>query len=237
MQRPQRPLDRAAFLGCTAAALAGFAAACAAGPADAASPAATSVPPGDALARLAAGNQRFVSGDLQNRSNIDERRTALAGGQAPYATVLTCSDARTPPELIFDETVGDLFVIRIAGNYVTDDGLGTMEYGYEKLGSHLLLVLGHGSCGAVTATYDSLKTGKPLPPHLSAISHAVGPGIEAVVRRNGSIDEAIEANVRAQVAAAGAGSPVLGSGVSDRTLRIVGGIYDLASGAVTLLQD
>jgi carbonic anhydrase len=228
MQPRSIRFGRAAFLCGTASLLV-------TGIARAAAPAGPGVSPADALARLAAGNKRFVSGDLQNRSNVDERRTALVGGQAPYATVLTCSDARTPPELLFDENVGDLFVIRLAGNYVTDDGLGTMEYGYEKLGSHLLFVLGHGSCGAVTATYESLKSGKALPPHLSAISHAIGPAIEAVVRRNGSIDEAIEANVRAQVAAAGANSSVLGGGVADRTLLIAGGIYDLATGAVNVL--
>ena len=95
-------------------------------------------------------------------SNIDERRIALAGGQAPYATILTCSDSRTPPELIFDENIGDLFVVRIAGNYVTVDTLATMEYGFGNLGSNLLLVMGHANCGAVKATYDSIKTKTPL---------------------------------------------------------------------------
>ena len=205
-------------------------------PAYGAEPAGTGVPADAAVARLAAGNRRFVSGALENRSNLDERRTALAGGQSPYATVLTCSDSRTPPELIFDENVGDLFVIRIAGNYVTDDGLGTMEYGFESLGSNLLLVLGHSNCGAVKATYDSIKTGKPLPPHLSAFSRAIGPAIESVVRQDGSLDDAIAANVRAQMSAAREGSSVLAGGVSSHKLRIAGGTYELKNGKVTILD-
>jgi carbonic anhydrase len=200
-----------------------------------AAPAGPGVLPDAALARLLAGNARFVTGELRNPSNLVERRTALAGGQSPYATVLTCSDSRTPPELLFDENVGDLFVVRIAGNYVTNDGLGTIEYGFSSLGSNLLLVLGHSNCGAVKATYESLKSGKPLPPHLDALSRAIGPAIEETVRDHGSLDEAIAANVRVQASAARARSTVLAGGVKAHKLRIVGGTYALESGKVTLL--
>lgn len=204
-------------------------------PARAAAPAGGGVSADAALARLEAGNARFVSGALINPSNVVERRVALAGGQAPYATVLTCSDSRTPPELIFDESVGDLFVVRLAGNYVTVDGLGTIEYGFGALGSNLLLVLGHSHCGAVKATYDSLKSGTPLPPHLNALSDAIGPGIADIVKAGGSLDAAIAANVRAQVAAATTRSTELASGVAAHKLRVLGGTYSLESGKVTLL--
>jgi carbonic anhydrase len=204
-------------------------------PADAAAPAGATVSAGDALERLEEGNERFVSGRLKNVSNIEERRVALAGGQSPYATILACSDSRTPPELIFDANVGELFVVRIAGNYVTDDSLGTIEYGFGNLGSNLLLVMGHASCGAVQATYDSIKTGKALPPHLNALATAIGPGIESIVRQGGSLNAAIKANVRAQVAAALSHSPVLKKGVASRTLRIVGATYNLEKGKVTIL--
>ncbi len=204
-------------------------------PADAAEPASVTVPAKAALERLKEGNERFVSGHLDNVSNLVARRVALAAGQNPWATILTCSDSRTSPELIFDANVGDLFVTRIAGNYVTDDGLGTIEYGFEHLGSNLLLVMGHSSCGAVQATYDSIKTGKPLPPHLNALVDAIGPAIESIVRQGGSLDAAVKANVRAQVSAAASRSPVLEKGVAAGTLRIVGATYNLESGKATLV--
>ncbi len=204
-------------------------------PADAAEPAGATVSAKAALERLEEGNERFVSGHLNNVSNLVERRTALAGGQSPYATILTCSDSRTPPELIFDANVGELFVVRIAGNYITDDSLGTIEYGFGSLASNLLLVMGHANCGAVQATYDSIKTGKPLPPHLNAFAQAIAPGIERIVRQGGNLNEAIKANVRAQVSAAASRSPVLEKGVASRTLRIVGAVYNLEKGKVTIL--
>jgi len=221
---------RAAFLGGAAAY-----ALSAAAPSTARAAAASGVSSADALARLEAGNARFVSGGLENPSNIVERREALAGGQSPYATVLTCSDSRLAPELLFDTHVGEVFVIRLAGNYVEDNGLGTIEYGFEHLGSNLLMILGHNNCGAVKATYDSIKSGTPLPPHLDALSRAIGPGIEAVVHNSGSLDEAVAANVHAQVIAATMKSTVLAHGVSEHKLRVVGATYALHSGKVTLV--
>jgi carbonic anhydrase len=223
-------LSRAAFLGGTAA----YAAA-ASLPGTASAAAVSAVTPAAALARLEAGNARFVSGDLHNPSNIVERREALAGGQSPFATILTCSDSRTAPELIFDVHVGELFVVRLAGNYVENNGLGTIEYGLEHLGSSLLVILGHSNCGAVKATYDTIQSGNPLPPHLDALAKAIGPGIEAVVKRGGSLDEAVAANVHAQVIAATMHSDVLAHGVSAGKLRIVGATYGLHSGRVTLI--
>lgn len=223
-------LNRAALLGGVAAWVAGCCI-----PADAAAPAGAGVAAAVALKRLQAGNARFVSGNLVHVSNIDERRIALAGGQAPYATILTCSDSRTPPELIFDENIGDLFVVRIAGNYVTVDTLATMEYGFGNLGSNLLLVMGHANCGAVKATYDSIKTKTPLPPHLNAIADAIGPSIESIVREGGSLEAAIKANVRAQVSAATKRSTALAQGVASGKLKIAGATYNLEKGKVSLL--
>jgi len=223
-------VNRAALLAGAAAWLA------AAGiPAGAAEPAGAGVTADAALERLQAGNARFATGNLEHVSNLEERRVALAGGQSPYATILTCSDSRTPPELIFDETIGDLFVVRIAGNYVTSDTLATIEYGFGNLGSNLLLVMGHANCGAVKATYDSIKTKTPLPPHLNAISDAIGPGIASIVHENGSLEAAIKANVRAQVTAAAKRSTALAQGVASGKLKIAGATYNLEKGKVTLL--
>ena len=136
------------------------------GPARAAAPASASMSPADALARLQAGNTRFVAGTLSQASAATERRLALTGHQAPFAAVLSCSDSRVPPELVFDQNVGDLFVFRNAGNFVDPAVLGTMEYGYAHLGVKLIVVLGHEACGAVKATAQAVHDHKRLPPNL-----------------------------------------------------------------------
>jgi carbonic anhydrase len=201
----------------------------------AAAPAGPGVTAADALARLKAGNQRFVSGALENRSGVIERREALAGGQAPFATILSCSDSRVPPELIFDEHIGDLFVLRNAGNFVTDAFLGTAEYGFSVLGSNIIVVLGHESCGAIIATYDAIENGKPLPPHLDAIEAGVGPAIEHVAAAHGGTPAAVIANARAQAVNLAQKSAVLGAGVTAGKLQIVSAVYHLGSGAVEFL--
>jgi carbonic anhydrase len=192
------------------------------------------VSPSDALDRLAAGNKRFVSGSIKNYEGIPERRLALAGGQAPYASVLSCSDSRVPPELVFDEHVGDLFVVRNAGNFVFPDVLGTLEYGYSVLGVKLIMVLGHDSCGAISATYDALKEHRTLPPNLDVIQKAIQDGIRSVVTSNGTKNAATIANAKAQ-ATRMKSSPVLGPAIESGDCKVVAAEYHLASGKITFL--
>lgn len=198
----------------------------------AAASAGAGVNPSDALARLTAGNARFVSGAIKNYQGIPERRLALAGGQTPYATLLTCSDSRVAPELVFDEHVGDLFVFRNAGNFVVPEVLGTLEYGYGALGIRLVVVMGHTSCGAVNATYDALAEHKMLPPNLDLIQKAIQDGIRPVVAARGSKDAATVANAKAQAEKLKA-SPVLGPAIADGDCKVVAAEYHLATGKVT----
>jgi carbonic anhydrase len=197
----------------------------------AAEPPAASVTPDAALKRLVAGNGRFVAGAMTNQNAVIERRLALTGGQAPFATLLACSDSRVAPELLFDQRVGDLFVTRNAGNFVTDAVLGTMEYGYSVLGVKLIVVLGHESCGAISATYDALKNAAPLPPHLDAIENGIRAGIASVVSSHGTKNAASVANAEAQAVRLSRSS-VLGPAIAKGDLHVVAAEYHLGSGRV-----
>jgi carbonic anhydrase len=205
-------------------------------PVEAATSTATAVTADEALARLTSGNSRFVAGTMTNQNAVVERRRALTGGQAPFATILACSDSRVAPELVYDQHVGDLFVVRNAGNFVTDAVLGTIEYGYSVLKSRLIVVLGHDACGAISATYDAIKSGTPLKPHLDAIQNGVAGGIAGVVAARGTKNAASAANARAQAVKLAARSSVLHTGLAGGDLRIVAAEYHLGDGRVTLLQ-
>jgi carbonic anhydrase len=195
---------------------------------------ATSVPAAEARSRLAAGNERFIGGKMLYQNGLAERRVALAGGQAPFASILACSDSRVAPELVFDQNIGALFVARNAGNFVTDAVLGTLEYGFEHLGSKLIVVLGHESCGAISATYDALANRAPLPPHLDTIENGIRSGIATVVHDHGSKDAASAANALAQAARLRR-SPILAKGAAAGDLQIVAAMYHLKTGAVVFL--
>jgi carbonic anhydrase len=189
----------------------------------------------DARERLEDGNERFVSGKLSHPDLAVERRRAFATYQAPFATLLSCSDSRVPPELIFDQNLGDLFIVRVAGNVADTVGLATLEYGYSALNSKLIVVLGHEGCGAVKATVDALQTGVELPPHLNALEHAIAPAI-AGIAKTGTLDDCVVANVRNQVARLSRSQPVLSKAVASGDLKIVGAEYTLASGKVRFLD-
>ena len=194
------------------------------------------VAPDAALARLVAGNARFVAGNLTHGNLAVERRRAFAAYQAPFATLLSCSDSRVPAELIFDQNLGDLFVIRVAGNFADDVGIATIEYGYAALHSKLIVVLGHEGCGAIKATVDAIKTGTDLPKHLNALQHGISPGIKSIAK-SGTYEACVVANVRAQVAGLRASQPVLRKAVASGDLRVVGAEYTLRSGKVALLDS
>lgn len=198
--------------------------------------------PLEALTRLSAGNARFATGQ-RNRSAIASddaaERNALAGGQQPFAAVLTCADSRVPPELIFDQSLGDLFVVRNAGNVAEPVGGGSLEYAIEHLGVRLVIVLGHGSCGAVKAVTGSEGT---LPGQLAAIQRAM-PGLREFALDQGKagaappavIAAAVERNSVAQAAALINASEALRKAVGSGDVAVVPAIYDLSSGVVGFL--
>ena len=201
-----------------------------------ATPAGPGVAPKDGLARLMAGNERFVHNDFPTTSGVAEKRELLTESQAPFAAILTCSDSRVIPNLIFVQGLGDLFVARVAGNYPDDLVIGSIEYAVEHLGTRLIMVLGHQNCGAVKAVYTAIETKKSLPVHLSTIEQLMSPGIESVVKAHGTEMAAVEANVRAAVGTLRTTSPFLTPGVDSGRFLVVGAVYQLGSGKVRLLD-
>lgn len=199
-------------------------------------PSNSGVSPHQLLERLMAGNRRFLNNDFPTLSSVAEKREMLVSSQAPFAGILGCADSRVIPNLVFAQGLGDLFVARVAGNYPDDDAIASFEYAIEHLGTALLMVLGHQSCGAVTAVYEAIKTNKPLPPHLVSLEHEISPGISEVVRQRGTLDAAIEANVRAGVARLKASPPVIAERVKSGRLLVVGGFYHLSNGQVSLVE-
>ncbi|CAG0959001.1 partial Carbonic anhydrase 2 [Anaerolineae bacterium] len=189
----------------------------------------------DPVARLLDGNRRFVEGRTAARDFVHER-PALTAGQHPYAIILTCSDSRVPPELLFDESLGQLFVVRDAGNVVDPVVLGSIEYAAEHLHAGLLVVLGHEACGAVNAT---IKGGE-VPPNIGQIVQRISPPVEKVKAQHLKgvrIDSVcIHENVRYQVAQVTGQSALLKSMVDEGHLRILGATYSLTTGGVTFLE-
>jgi carbonic anhydrase len=193
------------------------------------------VMPDAALERLVQGNARYVDG-VAKRHDFKAEREALAGGQNPYAAILSCADSRIAPEYAFDAARGDLFVVRVAGNFANADAIASLEYAVAILGVPLIMVLGHGSCGAVEATIKTVDGGPPLPGHLPSLVKAITPAVEAAHGEPGDrLANSIEENVKLNVKALTTATPILAKAVGDKSLRVVGGIYDLASGKVRLV--
>jgi carbonic anhydrase len=191
-----------------------------------------------ALAQLREGNRRFVS-DVRNADGGDTRRRALTAGQAPFAIVLGCSDSRVPAELVFDQGLGDLFVIRVAGNIVAPSQVGSVEFAAARFGTRLVVVLGHSQCGAVTATIEELRRpSKEQSRNLRAIVDRIRPSVEALMHTELARDvdalmhEAVRANVRASVNHLRHGSELLEQLIHDDGLLVVGAEYSLETGVV-----
>ncbi len=188
--------------------------------------------PDEALRRLLEGNRRHVSGGNTMLQRLTERRRQVATAQSPFATILGCSDSRVPPEIVFDHTLGDLFVIRVAGNVVHGPGLGSMEYSALHFGTPLIMVLGHARCGAVTATID----GDAAPGHVRMLVDAIRPAVEEVKGQPGNlVDNAVRAHVRRVVRELKSSPPILADLVGRGKLKVVGGYYDLDSGKVDII--
>jgi carbonic anhydrase len=193
------------------------------------------VSPDASLKRLMEGNQRYVGG-LARRHDFKHEREALAGGQNPYAAILSCADSRIAPEYAFDTGRGDLFVCRVAGNFAAEETVASLEYAVAVLAVPLILVLGHDACGAVDATIKSLKDGKPLPGHMPSLVTALAPSVKAVADQPGNaLDNAILQNVKDTVAKLKAATPILSDAVEQNKIKVVGGIYRLKDGKVDMV--
>ena len=194
----------------------------------------------EALERLREGNHRFVS-DLRNRDmrTTQARRTELAAGQEPFAIILGCSDSRVPAEIVFDQGLGDLFVIRVAGNIVASSQVGSVEFAAARYGTRLVVVLGHSQCGAILATLEELQqpTGSQLR-NLRSIVDRVRPSVEGLLATelrhdpDALVRQAVRANIRSSANHLRHGSDVLEQMVQKDGLLVVGGEYSLETGIV-----
>jgi carbonic anhydrase len=191
--------------------------------------------PDAAFDRLMKGNGRYVKG-VAKRHDFKHEREALARGQNPYAGILSCADSRIAPEYAFDSARGDLFVCRVAGNFLNDDGIASFEYAVQVLNAPLLMVLGHQACGAVDAAIKSIKDGTTLPGHLPSLVNAIAPAIKATQNQPGNaLDNAIRKNVLLNVEKLKAASPIIDKFVSEKKVRVVGAVYQLATGKVEII--
>jgi len=191
--------------------------------------------PSASLDRLLKGNARYVAG-VALRHDFKHEREALAGGQNPYAAILSCADSRIAPEYAFDSARGDLFVCRVAGNFASDETVASLEYAVAELGTPLILVLGHDSCGAVSATIKSLKDGTTLPGHLPSLVSAIAPAVKAASQQAGdTLGNAIRQNVIDNVAKLSSATPILSAAVEQGKLKVAGGIYRLRDGRVEMV--
>jgi carbonic anhydrase len=187
-----------------------------------------------ALAELKLGNEHHISHHYEHPHETAERQRELSTEQHPHAEILSCADSRVPPEIIFDQGLGDLFVVRVAGNVATDTEIGSLEYGAEHLHIPLLLVLGHESCGAVTAAVQ----GGPPEGHITALVNLIKPAVEKSRGLPGDpVANAVRANVELVVKQLRSSTPVLSELVAHGKLKIVGGVYSLDTGKVTWLPE
>ena len=194
----------------------------------------------EALRRLQAGNRRFASGAASGDTRTSEtRRAELLGGQHPFAIILGCSDSRVPAEIVFDQGLGDLFVIRVAGNVVAPSQIGSVEFAAEQFGTRLVVVLGHSQCGAVAATLEQLeRPTEARSPNLKAIVDRIRPSVEPLLagghgqHRDVLLQSAVRANVLAAADRLRHGSEILERLIGHDGLLVVGAEYSLETGVV-----
>lgn len=191
----------------------------------------------EALQKLMDGNKRYVEGKLAGKDLGDSKRKELLKGQKPFAIVVTCSDSRVPPELLFDQGLGDVFVIRVAGNVVDPIALGSIEYGAEHLHSPLLVILGHSNCGAVAAT---IETKGKAEGNIGAIVKKIKPAADAAKKKGGSkeqiLDAAVQQNVKNVYGDVMSKSKIVPELVHEGKLKVVAAEYMLDSGKVEMID-
>jgi carbonic anhydrase len=191
--------------------------------------------PDDALRRLKKGNERYVEGMMKPQNFAAERR-AVSTGQNPYAGILSCADSRVAPEYIFDSGLGDLFIVRVAGNFAEEDGIASLEYAVKFLNTPLLVVLGHEKCGAVDAAIKTVKDGAELPGHLPHLVEHLQSAVKNAMSEPGDLlANAIRENVRLNVEALKTASPILSQYVGENKVRVAGGVYKLKDGSIDWL--
>ncbi|MBI3397640.1 MAG: carbonic anhydrase [Deltaproteobacteria bacterium] len=194
------------------------------------------ISPDEALSKLVDGNKRFVEGKQVQKDIGNTRRTELTKGQQPFAVILSCSDSRVPPEHIFDQGLGDIFVVRVAGNVADPIELGSVEYAAEHLGSPLILVLGHQMCGAVKAT---VAGGKPEG-NIGSIVKKIEPAVKKARAQNKDKDKVLDAaileNTKNTVAALTQKSAIIKHLVEEKKVKIAAGVYNMSTGKVELVE-
>lgn len=195
--------------------------------------------PNAALARLMRGNRRFVRNKAKHPVDSDERRRASVGTQTPFAAILACADSRVPPEIIFDQGLGDLFVVRVAGNLPGPDEIASLAYAAEHVGVDLILVVGHEGCGAVKTTIEVVE-GKLDPGEYAPLTDAITPAVDAAQRSGASgadlLPASIKENVRLVTAQIPNLSPAITTAIQDRKIAVIGSVYDLQTGKVALVR-
>ncbi len=228
----------------------------------AADPAQPMVAPSEAISQLRKGNSRYTSGNQQHPHESSQerafmatnsyenagmtflgmtaeeaakRRAELAKSQHPFAIIVSCSDSRVPPEIVFDQGLGDLFVLRVAGNVINDESLGSIEYAVDHLGVRLIMVLGHQSCGAVKAAKETIAANGKAPGHIQSLVTAIQPAVEATVKED--LERTVNANVKHVVDALRSSTPILKPKVDSGDVEVIGGYYSLDTGAVTFLEE
>ena len=190
----------------------------------------------EALQKLMDGNKRYVSGSLMKKDIGETKRKELSTkGQKPFAIVLTCSDSRVPPEILFDQGLGDIFIVRVAGNVVDPIVLRSIEYGAEHLNAPLLFILGHTKCGAVTATLEILETkGEPCP-----LAKKIMPAAEKAKKKGGTKDEVLETAIKENVKNVYKDvmkSKIISHLVQEDKLKIVAGEYNITTGKIEMME-
>ncbi len=189
----------------------------------------------EALDRLMKGNKRYTTGTRELDDLIKEMRI-LRQGQAPNSVILCCSDSRVVPEILFDDTRGSLFVVRVAGNILNIDGLASIEFAVKVLGARLVMVLGHEACGAVAAAISVLQDNTQLPGHLPDLVSTIKPAVEVAKEEPGSLlENSIDWNVRLTMAKLRASEPIVAQAIESGEVKLVGGVYSLDNGEVRLL--
>ena len=187
----------------------------------------------DPLETLKQGNKRYVDSTTVCHEDWTAKRTALVDNQKPFAIIVSCSDSRVPPEIIFDQTLGHLFIVRLAGNIVDEFAIGSIEYGVSILGAKLIIVLGHANCGAVNAALKGMKFDN----HIQEVLNDIQPAVAATKGQRGSpLELATKQNVRNVKETLKASKPLLAKLFADGRLKIEGGYYHLDTGKVEFFQ-
>ena len=189
-----------------------------------------------ALARLVEGNQRYTAGQPLHPDQSIERLRSIGADQAPLAVVLTCADAQMPPELIFDQGLGDLFVARVAGNILSDVLLGSIEYAVQHFQIPLILVLGHQGCSALSAAVESVTKGREAAGHAASLVDALRPAVEAARQQPDDVlDKAVRANITLMLKQLRTESPLLEEKLGRDELKLAGGYHSLDTGGVEMV--